>query len=67
LCAAQSAVLAYELSVKDASDRDAELLAIALRRAQVIEANLPPKTGRRWKAELGRAMPNVKNTGGVFF
>jgi len=61
LIAAQSAIYAYEQS-----DNDPELLAVALHWAEVIEDNLPPYTGRRWKKELEAAMPEVLNTGGTY-
>ena len=34
--------------------------------AEVIEKNLPPKPGRRWKKELEEALPELRNTGGSY-
>ncbi len=65
LAAAQSAVYAYELS-GPANQRDPELLKIARRWAGVVERDLPPKTGRRWKSELEKAMPAVLTSGGAY-
>ena len=66
LAAAQAAIYAYELSGPQANKRDKELLRIAKRWSQVIEQQLPPQTGRRWKKELEAAMPAVKKTGGAY-
>ncbi len=66
LSAAQAAIQAYEMSAADGQPGDADLLAIARRWAGVIERNLPPSTGRRWRAELEKAMPSVRNTGGAY-
>lgn len=60
LAAAQAAVLAYEVT------GDPELSRITRRWARVIEDALPPRTGRRWKAELEAAMPAVLETGGAY-
>ncbi|MCZ6786181.1 MAG: hypothetical protein O7E54_03345, partial [Planctomycetota bacterium] len=60
LSAAQAAIQAYELS------GDSDLLRIARRWARVIEDDLPPHTGRRWKAQLEEAMPRVLETGGAY-
>jgi uncharacterized protein YyaL (SSP411 family) len=60
LAAAQTAVLAYEMT------GDPELLEITRRWARVIEEALPPETGRRWKSELEAAMPAVLETGGAY-
>ncbi len=66
LSAAQSAILAYELSGPSKAKRDAELLAIAKRWASVIERAMPAHTGRRWKKELERSMPRASQTGGAY-
>lgn len=66
LSAAQAAVKAYQATEADGQAGDAELLAIARRWAGVIERNLPPSPGHRWRTELEKAMPNVLNTGGVY-
>ena len=63
---AQSSIYAYELSGEDAASRDPELLAISKRWAGVIERNLPPQTGYRFRDELEAALPNVKETGGTY-
>jgi hypothetical protein len=66
LSAAQSAILAYELSGNSKAERDGELLAIAKRWASVIQRAMPAQTGRRWKNELEQAMPRAKETGGAY-
>jgi hypothetical protein len=66
LVAAQSYIYAYELIRGADGKGDAELLAAARRWAEVIEKNLPPKAGRRWKKELEEAMPEWRNTGGSY-
>ena len=65
LVAAQTAIFAYELS-DYGGGRDPALLKIAQRWADVIEDNLPPQPGRRWKEELEAALPEVKHTGGTY-
>ena len=42
------------------------MLQAALRWAEVIEKDLPPKTGRRFKAALEAAMPEAVITGGTY-
>jgi hypothetical protein len=66
LSAAQSAILAYELSGSNQAQRDPELLSIAKRWAGVISRARPAHTGRRWKEELEAAMPRAKETGGAY-
>ena len=66
LLSAQSAIYGYELTALDGKPGDPELLAVARRWAGVIESNLPPKPGRRWKAELEAAMPELRKTGGSY-
>ncbi|MHB0959507.1 MAG: glycoside hydrolase family protein [Pirellulaceae bacterium] len=66
LVAAQSTVYAYELSGTEGSARDPQLLASTLRWAGYIERNLPPQTGRRWKAEIEAALPEVARRGGSY-
>jgi hypothetical protein len=66
LVAAQSYIYAYELTGGAAGKGDAELLAAARRWGEIIEHNLPPKPGRRWKKELEDAMPDLRNTGGSY-
>lgn len=66
LVAAQSAIYAYELSADGEGSRDPGLLKAALHWAEVIEKNLPPRTGRRWKKELEAAMPEASKTGGTY-
>jgi hypothetical protein len=66
LIAAQSCLYGYELTAADGGKADPELLNAALRWAAVIEKNLPPKTGRRWKKELEAAMPELRRTGGSY-
>ena len=66
LAAAQAAIYAYELSGERPDDRDADLLRISERWSQVIQQQLPPRTGRRWKTELEAAMPEVKQTAGAY-
>lgn len=64
--AAQSCIYAYELTAGPDTKGDPELLAVALRWADVLERNLPPKPGRRWKKELEEAMPELRHTGGSY-
>jgi hypothetical protein len=64
--AAETALYAYELSGTTPATRDPQLLAIARHWAEVIEKNLPPYLGRRWKAEIEAAMPTVKTAGGTY-
>lgn len=66
LSAAQSAVLAYEMSATGETEGEAELLAIAKRWATVVERAMPAHTGRRWKRELEQAMPRAVETGGAY-
>ena len=66
LVAAQASIYAYELSDPDNGKRDRELLDIALHWAEVIEKNLPPGPGRRWRKEVEGALPEVKRTGGTY-
>jgi hypothetical protein len=65
LIAAQSYIYAYELMARDGKD-DRDLLAAVRLWANLIESNLPPKTGRRWKKELEEAMPELRHTGGSY-
>ncbi|NUQ64935.1 MAG: hypothetical protein HUU20_20930 [Pirellulales bacterium] len=66
LVAAQSAIYAYELTKTGGATGDAELLAIAGRWAGVVERRLPPKTGRRWKAEIEAALPKTSQCPGSY-
>ena len=66
LSAAQTAVLAYELSGSTSAERDVELLTIAKRWAAVVEQAMPPCTGRRWKDELEQSMPRAKEVIGAY-
>jgi hypothetical protein len=66
LVTAQSYIYGYELTAGPDGKGDAKLLAASRRWAEVIEKNLPPKTGRRWKKELEEALPELKNTGGSY-
>ncbi|MBN2375014.1 MAG: hypothetical protein JXD22_01335 [Sedimentisphaerales bacterium] len=66
LIAAQAAVYAYMLSGDDAASRDKELLKTAFHWADVIEKNLPASTGRRWKEDIEKSMPEVLKTGGTY-
>jgi len=66
LSAAQTAILAYELSGNTETERDMELLMIAKRWALVVEQSMPPRTGRRWKNELEQSMPLAKKVVGVY-
>ena len=66
LVAAQASVYAYELSDKGNGRHDPELLTIAKHWAEVIEKNLPPKQGRRFKDLMEIAMPELKKTGGTY-
>ena len=65
LSAAQAAIQAYETTVRDGKP-DPELLGIAIRWGQVVEKDLPPHTGRRWKKEMEQAMPRVRETSGGY-
>jgi hypothetical protein len=64
--AAETALYAYELSGSTAAQRDPQLLTAAVHWAELIEKNLPVYLGRRWKAEIEAAMPEVLNTGGTY-
>jgi hypothetical protein len=66
LIAAQTNVYAYELSADENGQRDKELLKGALRWAGIIEKNMPPKIGRRWKPEIEKAVPEIIKTGGTY-
>jgi len=66
LSAAQTAVLAYELSGNTSAEKDVELLTIAKRWATVVELAMPPCTGRRWKDELEQSMPRAKEVIGAY-
>lgn len=62
LIAAQATLYAYELD----GSRDAELLTAAKRWGEVIENNMPPYLGRRWKGEVEKALPAVIETSGTY-
>jgi len=66
VCAAQSSIYAYELTAGTNGGGDPELLAIAQRWAETIEANLPVKSGRRWKVQREDALPLTPYTGGNY-
>ncbi|MBN2375058.1 MAG: hypothetical protein JXD22_01560 [Sedimentisphaerales bacterium] len=65
LVAAQAAIFAYEQS-DYGSGRDPQLLTIAEHWAELIENNLPPYVGRRWKEDLEAEMPDVLLTEGTY-
>lgn len=65
LIAAEAAVYACALSA-DGSQGDPALLTAALHWAEAIEKQLPPRTGRRWKAEIEKALPKAAETGGTY-
>jgi len=64
--AAQASIDAYNLSGKDPASRDPELLAIARRWAHVIESNMPPTPGRRFREAMEATLPDVTETGGTY-
>jgi len=66
LIAAQASLYAYELSADDNNQRDGDLLQVALHWAEVIENNLPPDTGRRWRKEIQETLPDVITTKGTY-
>ncbi|MBN2375124.1 MAG: hypothetical protein JXD22_01890 [Sedimentisphaerales bacterium] len=66
LIAAQTSLYAYEVSDIGGGVHDPELLAIAYHWAEVIEKNLPPYLGRRWKEEVEASMPDVLLTNGTY-
>ncbi len=66
VCAAQSSIYACELTAGPNGGGDPELLAIAQRWAEIIEANLPVKSGRRWKTQREDALPLTPYTGGNY-
>jgi len=66
IVAAQASVYAYGLSDIENGRHDPELLTIAKHWAEVIEKNLPPKQGRRFKYLMEIAMPELKKTGGTY-
>jgi hypothetical protein len=66
LVAAQASIYAYELSDTGDGEKDAELLAIAEHWGEVVEKNMPPFLGRRFKEVVEKAMPAVKETGGTY-
>ena len=61
LIAAQSAVYAYEIT-----GGDPNMLTTALHWAEVIERNLPPYLGRRWKNEIEATLSDVLKTEGTY-
>ncbi|HXJ60024.1 MAG TPA: LamG-like jellyroll fold domain-containing protein [Verrucomicrobiae bacterium] len=65
LITAQSFVYAYELTLTNGIG-DAELLTAIRRWAGLIEKQLPPKAGRRWKKELEEAMPQLRYSDGSY-
>ncbi|MGI9427122.1 MAG: hypothetical protein ACR2NM_00575 [Bythopirellula sp.] len=65
LAAAQVAIAAYEVTVRDGNP-DVDLLQIARRWGSVVERAMPPHTSRRWKSELEEAMPRAAETGGAY-
>lgn len=66
LAAAQAAIYAYEVSQRMPEGGAERLLEIALHWSQAIEGHLPPRTGRRWRAELEASLPELSRTGGVY-
>ena len=60
LIAAQSYAYAAELT------DDPEMKTATRRWAGVIEKNLPPGTGRRWKIPLREALPKLDEVGGAY-
>jgi hypothetical protein len=66
IISAQAAVYAYEVSDIGGGKKDPELLTIAEHWTEVIERELPPRVGKRFKKELEAAMPQVKKTGGTY-
>ena len=66
LVAAQSCIYGYELTATEGRNGDPQLLEAALRWVKAIETELPPKAGRRWRAELEAAMPDLRRTGGTY-
>ena len=66
LIAAQASIYAYEQSGDNESGRDPELLKIALHWSEVIEKDLPPHPGRRWRTMLEKVLPDVLKTNGTY-
>ncbi len=66
LMSAQSAVLAYELTAEDGEPGDAALLRPAKRWADVIERNLPAKSGWTFRKRLRASLPDLPKTGGTY-
>ena len=60
LIAAQTAVYAYEITGDQAA------LQSARNWATNIRAELPPGTGRRWRDDLLKALPEIEMTGGTY-
>lgn len=65
LAAGQAAIDAYELSVAN-GEPDQELLKIAKRWGGVMEQSLPPQIGHRWISEFEEAVPEMKESPGVY-
>ena len=66
IVAAQASVYAYELSDIGGGRKDTELLTIAKHWAEVLEKNLPPKQGRRFKNQMETTMPELNKTSGTY-
>lgn len=60
LIAAQSYAYAAELT------NDPEMIKATQRWADVIEKNLPPETGHRWKHQLIEVLPELETNGGTY-
>ncbi|MGI9456379.1 MAG: hypothetical protein ACR2NU_07445, partial [Aeoliella sp.] len=66
LMSGQSAVLAYELTAEDGKPGDAALLRPAKRWADIIERNLPAKSGWTFRKRLEASLPDLPETGGTY-
>ncbi len=66
LISAQTSVWAYELSGRDRASRDPRLLEIALRWGKMIERELPPQIGHRWRKQVHDAMPRAREVQGAY-
>jgi len=66
LMSAQSAVLAYELTAENGKPGDIFLLRPAKRWADVIERNLPAKSGWTFRKRLEASLPGLRKSGGTY-
>ncbi|MEX2170235.1 MAG: hypothetical protein WD851_13060 [Pirellulales bacterium] len=66
LLTAQSSIYAYELTPEEDAETRQALLTMARHWATVIEAAMPPETGRTFRKTLEKALPDSHDIGGTY-